>query len=210
MRHSGEMSQWHSVSQTFLFGLIEPSMLCEKNVYITLLNTPGSVQNGWQFADDILKCIFMWENICITILDEISLKFIETSPIDNKAELVQLQWSFCICAHSQWETTLQCNIISHWQSTFTKWSLQLLAWCQTGNSPIPGRAHSQNDPCSYWPGAKQATVQYLNQWLPIPLMWLCIVLSRLSCCVWQNWVLNSTRAPSQYKDRLIYVWRFPC
>ena len=25
---------------------------------------------------------------------------------------------------SQWETTLQCNVVSHWRSTFTKWSLR--------------------------------------------------------------------------------------
>ena len=32
-------------------------------------------------------------------------------------------------APNQWETTLQCNVVSHWLGTFTKWSLLLLAPC---------------------------------------------------------------------------------
>ena len=29
-----------------------------------------------------------------------------------------------VYAPSQWETTLHCNVVSHWQGSFTKWSLQ--------------------------------------------------------------------------------------
>ena len=36
------------------------------------------------------------------------------------------QGSFCVCA--QWETTLQCNIASHWLSAYTKWSLTVMPW----------------------------------------------------------------------------------
>ena len=32
-----------------------------------------------------------------------------------------------VYAPSQWETTLHCNVISHWLSTYSKWSLQLLS-----------------------------------------------------------------------------------
>ena len=38
-------------------------------------------------------------------------------------------------APSQWETTLQCNVVSHWLGSFTKWSLNwyisvaLDGWC---------------------------------------------------------------------------------
>ena len=28
-----------------------------------------------------------------------------------------------VCAPSQWETTLQCNVVSHWLAANTKWSL---------------------------------------------------------------------------------------
>ena len=33
-----------------------------------------------------------------------------------------------VYAHSQWEMMLQCNIISHWLGTCTKWSLCLVSW----------------------------------------------------------------------------------
>ena len=31
-------------------------------------------------------------------------------------------------APSQWETTLQCNVISHWLGAYTKWSLRCTCW----------------------------------------------------------------------------------
>ena len=33
-----------------------------------------------------------------------------------------------VCAPSQWEMMLQCNVISHWLDTCTKWSLKSLCW----------------------------------------------------------------------------------
>ena len=44
-------------------------------------------QNGHNFADDIFKCIFLKENVCILI--EISMKFVPGSPIDNKLSLIR-------------------------------------------------------------------------------------------------------------------------
>ena len=43
-------------------------------------------QNGRHFADDIFKCIFLNENVWISI--EISLKFVPKGPIDNIPALV--------------------------------------------------------------------------------------------------------------------------
>ena len=37
---------------------------------------------------------------------------------------------------------------------------------------------------------------------------LCSVMLCIASPCWLLWYI--TRAPSQYKDRLIYVWRFPC
>ena len=42
-------------------------------------------QDGWHLADDILKCIFLNENVWILI--EISLKFVPMGPIDNTRTL---------------------------------------------------------------------------------------------------------------------------
>ena len=40
-------------------------------------------QNGRRLADDIVKHVFLTENICILI--KISLKFVWKGPIDNKS-----------------------------------------------------------------------------------------------------------------------------
>ena len=47
-------------------------------------STPG--QTGRHFANDILECIFLEENIWISII--ISLNFVPKGPIDSKAALV--------------------------------------------------------------------------------------------------------------------------
>ena len=52
------------------------------------VNTLGPRQNGRHFADDIFKCIFLNENIIISI--KISLKFLPKAPINNIPALVQI------------------------------------------------------------------------------------------------------------------------
>ena len=52
------------------------------------VNTLRPRQNGRHFADDNFKCIFLNENIWISI--KISLKFVSSSLIDNKPALVQI------------------------------------------------------------------------------------------------------------------------
>ena len=52
------------------------------------LNTLRPRQNGRHFADDILKCIFLNENVWISI--KISLKFVPKGPINNIPSLVQI------------------------------------------------------------------------------------------------------------------------
>ena len=52
------------------------------------LNALRQRQNGRHFADDILKCIFMNENVWILI--KISLKFVPKGPINNIPPLVQM------------------------------------------------------------------------------------------------------------------------
>ena len=50
------------------------------------LNILRSIQNGHQFAEDILRCIFVNEKYPILI--KISLKFVPKGPIDNNPALV--------------------------------------------------------------------------------------------------------------------------
>ena len=50
------------------------------------LNSTPPGQNRLHFSDDIFRCIFVNEKICILI--KISLKFVPKGPIDNKPALV--------------------------------------------------------------------------------------------------------------------------
>ena len=51
------------------------------------VNTLRPRQNGRHFADDLLKCIFLNENLCNSI--QISLKFVPKGPNNNITALVQ-------------------------------------------------------------------------------------------------------------------------
>ena len=56
--------------------------------FCMLFNTLRPRQNGRHFADDIFKCIFLNENVWISI--EIPLKFVPKGPINNIPALVQI------------------------------------------------------------------------------------------------------------------------
>ena len=53
---------------------------------LTHLPTPG--QNARHFADDLFRCIFVNEKVCILI--KISLKFVPMGPVNNNPALVQI------------------------------------------------------------------------------------------------------------------------
>ena len=53
-----------------------------------LINTLRPKQNGWLFADDMFKRIFLNEDICIS--NKISLKYVPRGLIDNMSTLVQI------------------------------------------------------------------------------------------------------------------------
>ena len=58
------------------------------NTWGKSLNTLRPRPNGRHFADDIFKCIFLNENVCIPI--KISMKFVPKGPINNIPALVQI------------------------------------------------------------------------------------------------------------------------
>ena len=62
--------------------------LARDNWSIISVNTLRPRQNGRHFADDIFKCIFLNENVCILI--KISLKFVPQGTINNIPALVQI------------------------------------------------------------------------------------------------------------------------
>ena len=58
------------------------------NLSICYINILRLRQNGHHFAEDTFKCIFLYENIRISI--KISLKFVPKGPINNNPALVQI------------------------------------------------------------------------------------------------------------------------
>ena len=66
------------------------------------LNTLRTRQNGCHFTDDIFKCIFLNENVWISI--KISLKFVPKVPINNIPALVQRRIY----------SSLGLNELTHW------------------------------------------------------------------------------------------------
>ena len=68
---------------------IKHSQYHGNTLHIHSVNTLRPKQNGRHFADDILKCIFVNENVWIPI--KISLKFVPKGPINNIWALVQIK-----------------------------------------------------------------------------------------------------------------------
>ena len=58
------------------------------NVIIIVINTLRPRQNGHQFTDDIIKYIFLNENVWVSI--KISLEFVPRGPVNNTPVLVQI------------------------------------------------------------------------------------------------------------------------
>ena len=103
-------------------------MLCISIHDVKWRSTLRPRQKGRYFPDDIFKCIFLNENVCISI--RISMKFVPKSPIKNIPALVQImarrrtgdkplsepmivnllthicvarsQWNNTCCRHSRW------------------------------------------------------------------------------------------------------------
>ena len=74
------ISGWH------LSGMQVPVFLGGE--FLQIVNTLRPRQNGRHFPDDIFKCIFLNENVWISIKS--SLKFVPKGPIDNIPALVQI------------------------------------------------------------------------------------------------------------------------
>ena len=75
-------------SSPLLFDIIFHTHTGERWILETVVNWLRPRQTGRQFPDDILKCIFLTENVIISI--KMSLKFVPKGSINNIATLVQI------------------------------------------------------------------------------------------------------------------------
>ena len=87
---------WASSHGIFCFQTTDGHWGLRKIAHIlltTFFNTLRPRRNGHHFADDIFKCIFLNENISISI--KISLQFVPKCPINNIPVLVQIMARRC-------------------------------------------------------------------------------------------------------------------
>ena len=69
------------------------------SLYRLALNALRMKQNGINFADNIFKLIFLYENCCILI--QILLKFVSNYPVNNRCKpaLIQMMTLFKLQIH---------------------------------------------------------------------------------------------------------------
>ena len=70
----------------------------------------NSLRHGRHFADDIFKCIFLNENVWISI--KISLKFVPKGPINNIPALVQIM-VWCRPGNKPLSEAMMVNLPTH-------------------------------------------------------------------------------------------------
>ena len=86
--------------------------------YINMANTLTRRQDGCHFPDDMFKCIFLTENVWISI--ESSLKFLCMGPINNIATLVQIMAWHCP-GDKPFPESVVVSLLTHVCVTWPQW-----------------------------------------------------------------------------------------
>ena len=81
------------------------------------LNTLRPRQNGRRFADNTFKCIFLNENVRISI--KISLKFVPKDPINNPALVQIMAWHWS--GHKPLPEPMMVSLLTHICVTRPQW-----------------------------------------------------------------------------------------
>ena len=102
------MRQWTSGISGFVY--------CD--THIDLVNAFRPRQNGRHFADDIFKCIFLNENIWISI--QISPKFVPKGPINNIPALVQIM-AWCRLGDKPLSELMMVSLLTYTCVTRPQW-----------------------------------------------------------------------------------------
>ena len=92
--------------------------------YVDMANTLTRRQDGCHFPDDMFKCIFLTENMWISI--EFSLKFLCMGPINNIATLVQIMAWHCP-GDKPFPEPVVVSLLTHVCVTWPQW----VKWLQT-------------------------------------------------------------------------------
>ena len=88
------------------------------NRHLHQINSLQPSQNGRRFADDPFKCIFLNENVRISI--KISLKFVPKGPINNKSALIQIM-AWCRSGDKPLFEAMVFSLLTHICFTRPQW-----------------------------------------------------------------------------------------
>ena len=101
---------------------------------ITAINTLRLSKNGRHFADHIFKCIFLNENVWISI--EISLTFVSKGPINNIPGLVQIM-AWRRPGDKPLSEPMMARLLRYICITRPQWAKQMmLSRCQELSNPL--------------------------------------------------------------------------
>ena len=105
---------------------------------IAWVNTLGSRQNGRHFPDDMFKCIFLNENVWITI--KVSLTFVPKGPINNIPALIQIM-AWRRSGHKPLPEPMMVSLPTHicitrpqWVNSLSLISYQAITWTNDSSS----------------------------------------------------------------------------
>ena len=96
-------------------------------IHLAWFNTLRPRQNGRRFADDTFKCIFLNENVRISI--KISLKFVPKGPINNNPAVVQIM-AWRLSCDKPLSEPMMVNLLTHICVTWPQWVKH--TWHQNG------------------------------------------------------------------------------
>ena len=111
------------------------------------VNSSPPGQNDHYFTDNILKCIFLNENVWISI--KISLKFVPKGPINNIPALVQIR-AWRQTGNKLLSEPMMVSLLMHIYVTQTQWVNGLLpgihfTYIETVSAGVEAVLHSQRD-----------------------------------------------------------------
>ena len=99
-----------------------------------IFNTLRLRQNGRHFADDVFKCIFLNENVWISL--KISLRFVSKVPIDNIPALVQIM-AWRRSGDKPLSEPMMVSLLTHICNTRPQWVNGSTRFCKWSVKYVP-------------------------------------------------------------------------
>ena len=162
-------------------------------VCMDLFNTLRPRQNGRHFPDDIFKCIFLNENVWISI--KISLKFVSRGPINKIPALVQIMaWLVYWRIYASLGLNVElnhCDLKKCW--TFWIHDFYCILWLKSSKYSVKFHSvviHIWLSLVQVMAWCRQATSHYLNLWWQRPRKPYFVIRPQWVNLLWQYFTLK--------------------